>query len=120
MAGGVLMPDRQRSQSPSPRERAVMSERELMEFTLDRTDAISETILDLATTLATYHSEAKAGVERMSYVAMKLEERDDKLEKAQKEQDERLRKLEHKVIWVGGAAAGVGLIVGLILKFVGG
>jgi hypothetical protein len=103
------MTDRNRSQSPTPRERAVMSERELMEFTLDRTDAISETILDLATTIATYHGEAKGGIERMSYVAMKIEE-------LAQDHEKRIRKLEHKVIWAIGAAAGAGLILGVLMK----
>ena len=114
------MTDRERSQSPTPRERAVMSDREIMEFTLDRTDALGQFMHDVASKVAAYQATSNAGIERMSYVAMKLEERDEKLEKAQKEQDERLRKLEHKVIWVGGAAAGVGLIAGLVWELVRG
>lgn len=97
-----------------------MSDREIMEFTLDRTDALGLFMHDVASKVAAYQATSTAGIERMSYVAIKLEERDERLEKQQKEHEERLRKLEHKVIWVGGAAAGVGLIAGLWLKFLGG
>jgi hypothetical protein len=105
------MTDRDRSLSPTPRERALMSEREMMLFTLERTDALGEAIADLAKVLSDYHGEAKHGIERMSYVAMKLEERD-------ADHETRLRDLEKKVYWVGGAAAAVGLIGGLVLNLV--
>jgi len=107
------MTERERSMSPTPRERAVMSDREIMEFTLDRTDALGEFMHDVASKVAAYQATSAAGIERMSYVAMKLEERD-------ADHEARLRKLEHKVIWVGGAAAGAGLILGALLKVVGG
>ena len=97
-----------------------MSDREIMEFTLDRTDALQVGIHDLAVTNARQHEQVMGAIDRMSYVASKHEERADEQDKRADGLEERVKKLEHKVIWVGGAAAGVGLIVGLILKFVGG
>lgn len=107
------MTERQRSLSPTPRERSGMSDREIMEFTLDRTDALGGAVHDLAVLVSDYHGQARAGIERMSYVAMKLEE-------LAQDHETRIRKLEHKVIWVGGAAAGVGLIAGLLLQLLKG
>lgn len=107
------MTDRRRSISPTPRERSVMSDREIMEFTLDRTDALQEGITDLAVTGARQHEQMMGAIARMSYVASKHEERAD-------DHEERIKKLEHKVIWVGGAAAGVGLILGAVWHLVGG
>jgi hypothetical protein len=112
--------DRKPSPTPQPYDRSVMSDRRLIEFVLDRTEGMQEGISDLALTLATYHGENKEAISRMSYVALRLEERADELEAVQKEHTKSIDKIERKMLVIGATCAGAGAVGGVILKLLGG
>lgn len=112
--------DRKPSPTPQPYDRSSMSDRRLMEFILDGQRGMQEGLSDLACTMATQHGEIKGSLERMSYVALQLEERADELESVQKEHAKSIDKIERKLLVVGAACAGGGAVIGFVAKLFGG
>jgi hypothetical protein len=112
--------DRKPSPTPQPFERAAMSDRRLIEFVLDRTEGLQEGISDLALTQARNHGEIKTAIERMSYVAMRLEERADELETVQKEHTKAIDKIERRILVIGATCSGAGIVGGLLFKLLSG
>lgn len=119
--------ERERKLSPTPFSREGMSNRDMLTFLLERSEALQVGIADVALTVSNRHGEFREAVQRLSYVAQRLDERDQEREEELKAlgaiqilQAERIDKIERRMLVIGATCTGAGAVGGLLIKLLGG